>query len=472
MLYYVFYYVGYLPTLLPRARLLMWRFFKYWLKDLWFYGSLLFALLFSVSSLLHKSADVDYASLSLENQEKIFYTSKQKVKNFDQLSAVLKVKGLSTEDRVAVLNLISGKFNNSVINDLDVDIEGEFDSQFGVYKMSSLTCKTKDLKFEILPVNVLKNEQNLLDNNIQNVDLSNNVQAQKTGVKYVLNVLAGDQCVKLTVKNVHSLRQLLTKIKVPFVIEQQCKKAYALHPFKFNNLPTYVIYDNPGKFLRDYKLRLLGHGSKMEQLQGAVLLTDKVKSGKRTKYVENFAHLGDKVSYNVKESISYVDAGVVGKYLHPLPAGLMTSGFGYRTRPRKSFHYGVDYSAPRGAPVRCALGGKVIMAQRYGAYGNVVIVSNGDTKTVYAHLHKINVPVGSVVSTGQIVGTVGSTGRSTGTHLHFEVRKNNKPVNPLLYIDQGKSVKKPIRSVKKEKIVLSESVNAARMKKELLAGLL
>ncbi len=114
--------------------------------------------------------------------------------------------------------------------------------------------------------------------------------------------------------------------------------------------------------------------------------------------------------------------------------GPVTSRFGFRRHPlfrRHHFHTGVDISAPRGTPVPAAHDGKVLFAGWYGGYGKLVIVDHGDgVSTLYGHLSKISVTTDQSVSRRQVIGYVGSTGYSTGPHLHYEIRRNGRPVNP------------------------------------------
>jgi len=126
-----------------------------------------------------------------------------------------------------------------------------------------------------------------------------------------------------------------------------------------------------------------------------------------------------------------------GSWRRPV-SGRITSGYGMRTHPisrRLANHTGVDISAPSGTSV-AASGGGVVCKAAYGyngGYGNMVVVNHGNGRaTLYAHLSSIAVRVGQTVTAGQKLGGVGSTGRSTGPHLHFEVRINGRPTNPMM----------------------------------------
>jgi murein DD-endopeptidase MepM/ murein hydrolase activator NlpD len=129
-----------------------------------------------------------------------------------------------------------------------------------------------------------------------------------------------------------------------------------------------------------------------------------------------------------------------GAYKWPTPGyRRISSPFGMRMHPiykKLKMHSGVDIDAPMGASIVAANSGKVIVAGwNTGGYGNYVIIDHGGgISTLYAHQSKILVSVGDVVKKGDVIGKVGSTGLSTGPHLHFEVRVDGKPVNPTKYI--------------------------------------
>jgi murein DD-endopeptidase MepM/ murein hydrolase activator NlpD len=120
--------------------------------------------------------------------------------------------------------------------------------------------------------------------------------------------------------------------------------------------------------------------------------------------------------------------------------GTITSSFGFRSNPfgggGRESHKGLDISAPYGRPVKCTAEGKVVFAGYRGDYGNLVIISHGEEyQTYYGHLSQILVKEGQEVKVSTFIGKVGSTGRSTGPHLHYEIIRNNKKINPKTFIN-------------------------------------
>lgn len=118
--------------------------------------------------------------------------------------------------------------------------------------------------------------------------------------------------------------------------------------------------------------------------------------------------------------------------------GLLTSSFGSREDPftgGSSMHSGLDIANSPGTDIVAPADGVVVLAGENGEYGNCVVIDHGrDTKTLYGHMQRFIVKVGQTVKRGEQIGNMGTTGRSTGTHLHYEVRINNVPVNPRRYI--------------------------------------
>lgn len=128
----------------------------------------------------------------------------------------------------------------------------------------------------------------------------------------------------------------------------------------------------------------------------------------------------------------------------PASAGSISSGFGYRRDPftgRGAMHAGLDFKAGFGAPIHAAAKGRVTFMGRKSGYGNVIEVSHGNgLMTRYAHMSAFRATVGHEVAAGDVIGAIGSTGRSTGPHLHFEVRINGRAVNPRPFLETATNV--------------------------------
>lgn len=127
----------------------------------------------------------------------------------------------------------------------------------------------------------------------------------------------------------------------------------------------------------------------------------------------------------------------------PLDSSWIASSFGWRVDPftgEADLHTGVDFPSETGTPIKSAAAGVVVNVEKHAAYGNFVDIDHGDDLvTRYAHCSKILVPPGALVKRGQAVAEVGSTGRSTGPHLHFEVRIRNVAQNPNRFLQMAKA---------------------------------
>jgi murein DD-endopeptidase MepM/ murein hydrolase activator NlpD len=133
-----------------------------------------------------------------------------------------------------------------------------------------------------------------------------------------------------------------------------------------------------------------------------------------------------------------------GMFMLPVE-GQHTSGFGMRLHPidhEERLHSGMDIAAPTGTPIQAAAAGQVVFSGTQAGYGNVVVIQHEEGySTLYAHTTANLVSVGTTVSQGQPIATVGSTGRSTGPHLHFEVRKDGKRLDPVQFFAAGNTPK-------------------------------
>lgn len=141
----------------------------------------------------------------------------------------------------------------------------------------------------------------------------------------------------------------------------------------------------------------------------------------------------------VETELQELKVNFTAEKLHATPAGWpaegrLTAGFGMRRSPfgeELEFHSGQDISAPYGQPVMATARGVVVYAEYRSGYGNLVVMDHGKgITTFYGHLSSIEVEVGDRVEKGAEIGTVGSTGRSSGAHVHYEVRVDDQPVNP------------------------------------------
>jgi murein DD-endopeptidase MepM/ murein hydrolase activator NlpD len=125
----------------------------------------------------------------------------------------------------------------------------------------------------------------------------------------------------------------------------------------------------------------------------------------------------------------------------PVDVGYNSSSFGRRVDPftgRTAFHEGLDFTAAVGTPIYAAAGGVVTVSEQMPDYGKIVKISHGSgMETRYAHASELLVKVGEVVKKGQLIARVGSTGRSTGPHLHFEVRRDGAPLDPRKFLQQS-----------------------------------
>lgn len=148
-----------------------------------------------------------------------------------------------------------------------------------------------------------------------------------------------------------------------------------------------------------------------------------------TDYPAMFSEIADTVKKYTLQSAGFVTP-VEGK---------ITSGFGERTDPingETATHFGVDLDAPAGTEVKAAFAGKAVRCETNDYYGNFIIIDHPERgiSTLYGHLDEIKIRPGDEITAGQIIALSGNTGRTTGAHLHFEVRRDNVPVDPLPFI--------------------------------------
>lgn len=149
-----------------------------------------------------------------------------------------------------------------------------------------------------------------------------------------------------------------------------------------------------------------------------------------------------------------LDRGLAGIPQYRPAAHSMTSSFGVRRDPftgGTAMHSGIDFRGPTGAPIYAAAKGRISYVGQKAGYGNVIEISHGNGMiTRYAHMSRFASRVGQEVAAGDVIGAIGSTGRSTGPHLHFEVRVNDRAVNPRPFLEAAPHVLKEARRVRPE----------------------
>lgn len=177
----------------------------------------------------------------------------------------------------------------------------------------------------------------------------------------------------------------------------------------------------------DLEAVIIAFESEIDEFEGELAALQKQESSIR-------AEIAAAAAAEVAASQAPVGSGML---VGPVP-GSISSGFGMRVHPitgQNRMHNGVDIDGVLGDPIRAAKAGTVILAGVKGGYGNTTMIDHGGGMvTLYAHQSEFAVSVGSKVSSGEVIGYVGSTGQSTGPHLHFEVRINGVPRDPVKYL--------------------------------------
>jgi len=250
-----------------------------------------------------------------------------------------------------------------------------------------------------------------------------------------LNVLFDSQDVNNIIDNMYFQGKLVERDRQ--VIEQMQTKAHRLSELKTHkqqeqkNLVTTIRTINKRK-------QQISESIETSETLIHRLRTDRATYEKSEIELEKQSASISKFLQKNQATANYTQSN---HFIRPISGGI-TSPFGWRVHPifkSRKFHTGVDIGGPNRGAVRASNSGRVVFSGWYGGYGTVVILDHGQVNgqsinTLYAHLSSFKVSKGTVVTRGQVIGAEGSTGYSTGPHLHFEVRVNGTPVNPLNYI--------------------------------------
>ena len=205
-------------------------------------------------------------------------------------------------------------------------------------------------------------------------------------------------------------------------------------------LLSYKIAESSGINLKSFK-KTINQNSNRHENSEVISMSESLFDNKKYKVIDNkIKNLDD--SYVFLEQVYYKKNSENQTYPSgiPIKKGSRSSNFGWRIDPFtkiKTFHEGTDFVAKTGEPILAAAGGFVIFAGSHYQYGKMIDIDHGNgLSTRYAHANKLLVNVGQLVLPGEKIALVGSTGRSTGPHLHYEIRMNNTPRNPNRYLSK------------------------------------
>ena len=203
---------------------------------------------------------------------------------------------------------------------------------------------------------------------------------------------------------------------------------------------SYKLAESSGINLKSFK-KIIDQNSKNHKSSEVISMSESLFDNKKYKMIDNkIKNLDD--SYAFLEQFFYKKKSENKTYPSgiPIKKGSRSSNFGWRIDPFtkvKTFHEGTDFVAKTGEPILAAAGGFVIFSGAHYQYGNMIDIDHGNgLSTRYAHADKLLVNVGQLVLPGEKIALVGSTGRSTGPHLHYEIRMNNIPRNPNRYLSK------------------------------------
>jgi len=313
---------------------------------------------------------------------------------------------LATIDKNARVKSISFQQNIEIV---EVEVKPEEIDSFETAKEKIYAAEQKETAIEVKP-----------GDNLWNIAKANNLTVNELEI---LNpnidpdrVFPGD---KLVIKPFNPVLDVIITLENTIVESIPFKIDYQKNNTLFANQKKIVKEGAEGQKEVTYNITIVNGYQSMLEIINENILQEPVNA---------IVQIGTKTTVSRGGSVNY---GVVsGKRI--------SSIYGYRTHPitgRRTFHSGIDIAANSGNAVYAYSNGKVVEAGWNGGYGNCILIDHGNgLKTRYAHLSKIYVQAGQKVVTGNRIGTVGSTGSSTGPHLHFEVIKNGQTKNPLNYI--------------------------------------
>ncbi len=381
------------------------------------------------------------SSLSVEKVQKSgekFMTSEE-IEKVAREELNLKVPGVIIyADGNEIARVVSSEAANKVLDEVQKYYLNKLN--FKEYKILSTNIKEKVTTYQ-----TLMESEKILD-----VDETVEKIVNGRGIEKKYTIKDGDTIWDIAFNNGMTIEEIqganpnanLDKISIdqeinlalsqPYVNVQVVADVKAIEdvPYTVKNVDDSKIYKGSSKVTQSGKAGSAEVEKKVTVLNGNVTKEEVVTSKLITPAVQQVVAVGTKVKS--RSSSNYVASSSTGTFSWPA-RGSITSRFGRRWG---ELHTGLDIAVPRGTTVKAADSGVVSFAGWNGGYGYCVIINHKNGyQTLYGHNSKLSVKVGQDISKGQKIASSGSTGRSTGPHVHFEVRKNGVPQNPQKYLN-------------------------------------
>lgn len=273
-------------------------------------------------------------------------------------------------------------------------------------------------------IKIFYTSENVLDLNDKIVNMSKFIELDKSIIEKVLKNIDD---IKVKNESTESLKKLIQD-KIKLINEKISENDENLSLLEVQKELKQKEIDEINQLSNELKNQYNNLSDEKKMIQEEIIKINQ-DNYKLQEEIKKYLEKLNEDNKSVNSKVNY------GKYLKPAQ-GQITSKYGKRTHPitgKESFHTGIDIAGSTGDNIIASLSGKVVSAGWYNSvYGNVIIINHGNNiQTFYAHLDKILVKSGQNVDSGDVIGKMGSTGLSTGPHLHFEIRINGEHVDPL-----------------------------------------
>lgn len=336
------------------------------------------------------------------------------------------------KEKVAALNA-----NNKLIREANakiVALDGRINET--QTKLNNLQVQMKNLNINIKAAKAqIEEAQRVIDENDALLDQRIRVMYKTSDMTY-LQLLLESKSIPDLISNIYNVQTIVNADKE--MLEKLEQKRTELKEYEERLLKEKDRMTKVQQTIEAEQLQLAQYSQQQKEAKSELAKTSSILDYQVKQLRAESSALEQKILAAQRKTGSANTPYKGGSMLWPLPVrGTLTSPYANRRSPitgRYEFHMGQDIAVPYGTAVYAANAGTVIASQYQRSYGNVVIIDHGGgISTVYAHNSSLLVSTGQTVTRGQTIARVGSTGDSTGNHLHFEVRVNGKPVNPMQY---------------------------------------